>query len=58
MCCDASGTCVGAVLEQLGSDGLWHPVEFFSKRLNDAQCNYSATEREMLAVILSLERWR
>ncbi len=36
LCCDASGTCVGAVLEQLGSDELWHPVEFFSKRLNDA----------------------
>ena len=58
VCCDASGTCVGAVLEQKGNDGLWHPVEFYSKRLNDAQQNYSATERELLAVILALERWR
>ena len=39
-------------------DGLWHPVEYFSKRLNSAQCNYSATERELLAVIMCLERWR
>ena len=56
--CDASATCVGAVLEQLCDDSQWHPVEFYSKRLNNAQCNYSATERKMLAVVLSLDRWR
>jgi hypothetical protein len=26
--------------------------------MNPAECNYSATEREMLAVVLSLVRWR
>lgn len=56
--CDASQYAVGAVLEQLHDDDQWHPTEFFSKRLNSAQCNYSATEREMLAVIMALERWR
>ncbi len=39
-------------------DGAWHPVEFFSKRLNQAERNYSATEREFVAIKLSLERWR
>ena len=31
--CDASDFCVGSVLEQC-VDGQWHPVEFYSKRLN------------------------
>lgn len=31
--CDASDFCVGSVLEQR-VDNAWHPVEFFSKRLN------------------------
>ena len=58
VCCDASGSCVGGVIEQQVQDGSWHPVEYFSKRLNDAQCNYSATERKLLAVVLCLERWQ
>ena len=56
--CDASDECIGAVLEQLHDDNQWHPVEYFSTRMNSAECNYSATEREMLAVIMSLQRWR
>jgi hypothetical protein len=39
-------------------DGFWHPVEFFSKRLSSAERNYSATEREFVAIKMSLERWR
>ena len=49
---------MGAVLEQLGADDQWHPVEFFSKGLTSAQRNYSANEREMLAIFSALERWR
>ena len=52
-----SGFAAGAVLEQQ-HDGLWHPVEYFSKRLNDAEAKYGASEREMLGCILALERWR
>lgn len=56
---DASGVCIGSVLEQLDStDGQWHPVEYFSKRMSSSECKYSATERELLAVVLALERWR
>ena len=39
-------------------DGDWHPVEFLSKRLTSAESNYSATEREFVAIKLALERWR
>ena len=44
-------------MEQQHGD-VWHPVEYFSKRLNDTESRYSATEREMLGCILAMERWR
>ena len=53
---DASGTAVGAVLEQQHGN-IWHPVEYFSKRLNDTESRYSATEREILGCILAMEHW-
>ena len=52
---DASGTVVGAVLEQQHGD-VWHLVEYFSKRLNDTESRYSATEHEILSCILAMER--
>ena len=51
---DLSGTTVGAVLEQQHGN-VWHPVEYFSKRLNDTESRYSATEREILGCILAME---
>ena len=53
---DASGTAVGAVLEQQHGD-VWHPAEYFSKRLNDTESSYSAIEREILGCILAMELW-
>ena len=49
--CDASMFCVGGVLEQLDAQsGKWHPVEYYSKRLTQAERNYSATDREYVAI--------
>ena len=57
--CDASSTCVGDVLEQCdATTGAWHPVEYYSKRLSGAERNYSATDREFVAIRQSLSRWR
>ena len=53
---DASGTAVGAVLEQQHGD-VWHPVEYFSKRLSDTESRYNATEHEILGCILAIEHW-
>ena len=55
--CDASDYCIGGILEQY-VDNMWHPVEFFSKRLTSAERGYSATEREFVAIKMCLERWR
>ena len=53
---DASGTAVGAVLEQQHGD-FWHPVEYFSKRLSDIESRYSTIEREKLGCIMTIEHW-
>ncbi|MCO5603397.1 hypothetical protein L7F22_057547 [Adiantum nelumboides] len=50
---DASGDAMGAVLMQKGC-----PVAFESKKLDRAQSNYSAYERELLAIIHALKKWR
>lgn len=54
--CDASGTGVGSVLYQVHEDGLEHPIAFMSKKLNAAQRNYSVTELECYAAVLSVKK--
>ena len=56
--CDASSFAVGAVLEQQHADGYWHPVEFMSKKLSSSELNYSATDREFVAIRYALEKWQ
>ncbi|XP_062075677.1 uncharacterized protein LOC133779780 [Humulus lupulus] len=55
--CDASDYAVGAVLGQR-VDKLPHVIYYASRTLNDAQFNYSTTEKDLLAVIFSLEKFR
>ncbi|KAL4355342.1 hypothetical protein GQ457_06G011720 [Hibiscus cannabinus] len=47
--CDASDYVVGAVLGQRKGK-IFHPIYYASKTLNDAQVNFTTTEKEMLAV--------
>ena len=55
--CDASDVGIGAVLVQLGEDGIEHPVSYYSKKLNGAQSRYSTVEKEALALLLSLQHF-
>ena len=55
--CDASNIAVGAVLVQL-QHGIWNPLSFWSRQLNNAQRNYSATDRELLAVSYAVDKFR
>ena len=50
---DASGFGVGAVLQQNG-----HPIAFLSKTLATKHQSLSAYEKELLAVVLALQKWR
>ena len=54
---DASDFGVGAVLQQMEPSGP-KPLEFFSKKMNDAQRRYSAFDRELLAIYLAVKHFR
>jgi hypothetical protein len=55
---DSSDFATRAVLEQLGEDGNWHPIAFYSKSLNEHERNYEIYDKELLAVIRALEEYR
>jgi hypothetical protein len=55
---DASNTVIAAVFSQLGLDGEWHPVSYFSKSMAPAEMNYPIHDKEMLAIIRAFEHWR
>src|SRR6266536_2677299 len=54
---DASDGVVAGVLSQRHGEH-WLPVAFFSKTMNPAECNYQIHDKEMLAIVKSLEEWR
>ncbi|CAJ2672314.1 unnamed protein product [Trifolium pratense] len=55
--CDASDYAVGAVLGQ-HHNKLFHVIYYSSKVLNENQINYTTTEKELLAVVFALEKFR
>jgi hypothetical protein len=54
---DASNGVVSGALSQLINQKEWHPIAFFSKTMNSAQCNYSIYDKKLLAIVLSLKKW-
>ena len=55
---DTSDYATGGVLLMECEDGLWRPVAFLSKSLNETERNYKIHDKEMLAIIRELESWR
>ncbi|KAK4411894.1 Retrovirus-related Pol polyprotein from transposon.6 [Sesamum angolense] len=55
--CDASNYAVGAVLGQK-IEKTHHVIYYASKTLDAAQCNYSTTEKELLAIVFALDKFR
>ncbi|KAJ9535799.1 hypothetical protein OSB04_un001046 [Centaurea solstitialis] len=55
--CDASDWAVGAVLGQR-KEKIFHSIYYASKTLNNAQINYTTTEKELLAVVFAFEKFR
>ena len=50
---DASDRAIGGVVVQEG-----HPIAFESRKLSDAEQNYSTHEKEMMTVVHCLGIWR
>jgi hypothetical protein len=55
--CDSSDYAVGAVLGQT-KDKKHHDIAYASKTLNGAQLNYATIERELLAVVFAIDKFR
>lgn len=55
--CDASDYAVGAVLGQR-RNRIFRAIYYASKTLNDAQINYTTTEKELLAVVFAFDKFR
>ena len=55
--CDASDFAIGAMLGQR-EDGKPYVIYYASKTLNEAQRNYTTTEKELLAVVFALDKFR
>ena len=55
--CDASDFAIGAVLGQR-TDNKQHVIYQSSRTLKDAQLNYTTTEKEFLAAVFTLEKFR
>ncbi|GKB13147.1 reverse transcriptase domain-containing protein [Tanacetum coccineum] len=55
--CDASDYAVRAVLGQR-IDKHFKPIHYASKTMNEAQENYTTTEKELLAVVFAFDKFR
>jgi hypothetical protein len=50
---DACKTQIGAVISQNGK-----PIAFYSRKMNNAQQNYTTTEKELLSIVATLKEFR
>lgn len=54
---DASKYAIGACLNQTIGDTA-QPISFFSRKLSNTECRYSAFDRELLAAYAAVKKWR
>jgi transposase InsO family protein len=54
---DASDEALSATILQYDDNNELHPIAYASKTLNDAQRNYTVTDREALAIVWGLEHF-
>lgn len=54
--CDASDYAMGDTLVQRG-DKVFHLIAYTSKTLNEVQENYTTIEKELLAIVFTVEKF-
>ena len=55
--CDAGDYAVGAVIGQT-KDKMHHAIAYASKTMTEAKLNYATTEKEHLAVVFAIDKFR
>nr|GEX92935.1 DNA-directed DNA polymerase [Tanacetum cinerariifolium] len=55
--CDARDYAIGAVLGQRVEKHFW-PIHYANKTMNQAETNYTTTEKEMLVIVYAFEKFR
>ena len=55
--CDVSDYAIGAVLGQK-RERIFQIIHYASRTLNDAQLNYATTEKELLAIVFTFDKFR
>ena len=54
---DASGHTIEGVLSQ-EQEGKWKPITFLSRTMQPAEQNYKIYDKELLAIVEALAKWR
>jgi len=54
---DTSRHTIGGVLSQ-EQEGKWKPIAFLSKTMQPAERNYEIYNKELLAIVEALTKWR
>jgi hypothetical protein len=54
---DASNHPLGAVVSQVDPDGVLHSIVYHSRKFNKAKLNYEIYDKEMLAIVDTLEHY-
>ena len=54
---DASDYMSEGILSQYNENGILHPIAYFFKKHNSAECNYEIYNKELIAIICTFEEW-
>jgi hypothetical protein len=52
---DALDSAISRCLSQKGKDGLLHPIAYYLRKLTKAKLNYDVYNKELLAIINTIE---
>ena len=55
---DASDYVSEGILSQYDKNDVLHPIAYFSKKHNSAECNYEIYDKELMAIVHTFKEWR
>lgn len=55
---DASEFALAGILSQPDSEGIYHPIAFWSRKLKGPELRYGVPDKEMMAIVEAFKHWR